>query len=146
MSSTATSTTTSTTTPTTATARPTIWKHGLGAAAAASAVTTALAAIASAAGVSFADQSGAGIPVAGFAQVTFVLVLVGAAVAAVIARTARRPRSTFVRTAVALVAVSFVPDATFGFDLASALTLMTLHVVAAVIVVPVLAGRLNEHR
>jgi hypothetical protein len=51
-----------------------------------------------------------------------------------------------VKSTVALVALSFVPDATFGFDLASAVTLMTLHVVAAAIVVPVLAKRLAESR
>jgi hypothetical protein len=46
-----------------------------------------------------------------------------------------------VRTAVALTALSFVPDLTFGFDAASAATLITLHTVAAAIVVPILARR-----
>jgi hypothetical protein len=58
------------------------------------------------------------------------------------ARKARRPRATFVRTAVALTALSFVPDLTFGFDAGSAATLITLHTVAAAIVVPTLARRL----
>jgi hypothetical protein len=129
-----------------ATARPTVWKHGLGAAAAASVATTVLAAVASAAGVSFADHTGASIPVAGFAQVTFVLAMIGVGIAAVIARTARHPRSMFVKTAVGLTVVSLVPDATFGFDVPSAITLMALHIVAAVIVVPVLANRLTENR
>lgn len=129
-----------------ATARPSVWKHGLGAAAFASVATTALAAVASAAGVSFADPTGASIPVPGFAQVTFVLAMIGVGIATVIARTARRPRSMFVRTAVALTVLSCVPDVTFGFDAPSAITLMTLHVVAAVIVVPVLANRLKENR
>ncbi|MGE0299588.1 DUF6069 family protein [Pseudonocardia sp.] len=66
--------------------------------------------------------------------------------AAVMARTARRPRPTFVRTTVVLTVLSCVPDVTFGFDVASALTLMALHVVAAVIVVPVLANRLADAR
>jgi len=47
------------------------------------------------------------------------------------ARKARRPRATFVRTAVALTALSFVPDLTFGFNAGSAATLITLHTVAA---------------
>ena len=67
-------------------------------------------------------------------------------IAAVMARKARRPRSTFVRTAVALTALSFVPDLTFGFDIGSAATLITLHTVAAAIVVPTLARRLARTR
>ncbi len=55
-------------------------------------------------------------------------------------------RPTFVRTAVALTALSFVPDLTFGFDAGSAATLITLHTVAAAIVVPTLAGRLARTR
>ncbi|MCW2600748.1 MAG: cell envelope biosis protein OmpA [Frankiales bacterium] len=58
------------------------------------------------------------------------------------ARKARTPRVTFVRIAIALTALSFVPDLTFGFDAGSAAALMTLHTVAAVIVVPTLARRL----
>ncbi|TQK68284.1 DUF6069 family protein [Nocardioides sp. SLBN-35] len=132
-----------TVTPVTATpVRRTVWKHGVAAAAAASVVTTTLAAIASAAGVSFADESGASIPILGFTQLSFVFSLIGVGLAAVLARKARRPHSTFVRTTLALTALSVVPDATFGFDVASALTLMTLHVVAAAIVIPILAGRL----
>jgi hypothetical protein len=126
--------------------RRTVWKHGVAAAAAASVVTSALAAIASAAGVSFADETGASIPILGFTQLTFVFSLIGVGLAAVLARRARRPRATFVRTTVALTALSLVPDATFGFDVASAISLMTLHVVAASIVVPVLARRLAQRR
>lgn len=112
-----------TVTPVTATpVRRTVWKHGVAAAAAASVVTTTLAAIASAAGVSFADESGASIPILGFTQLSFVFSLIGVGLAAVLARKARRPHSTFVRTTLALTALSVVPDATFGFDVASALT------------------------
>src|SRR5436189_3028555 len=124
--------------------RQPVWKHGVAAAVVASVATTVLAALASAAGVSFADSTGASIPLAGFAQLTlaFSLVGVGVGVAAVMARKARRPRPTFVRTAIALTALSFVPDLTFGFDAGSAATLITLHTVAATIVVPTLAGSL----
>lgn len=132
--------------PTAAAQRQPVWKHGVAAAAAASVATTVLAAAASAAGVSFADSTGASIPIAGFAQLTLVFSLIGVGIAAVMARKARRPRSTFVRTAVALTALSFVPDLTFGFDAASAATLITLHIVAAAIVVPTLAGRLSKTR
>ena len=126
--------------------RQPVWKHGVASAVVASVATTVLAAIASAAGVSFADSTGASIPLAGFAQLTLVFSLVGVGIAAVMARKVRRPRPTFVRTAVALTALSFVPDLTFGFDAGSAATLITLHTVAAAIVVPTLAGRLARTR
>jgi amino acid transporter len=126
--------------------RQPVWKHGVAAAAVASVATTVLAAVASAAGVSFADSTGASIPLAAFAQLTLVFSLIGVGIAAVTARKVRRPRRTFVRTAVALTALSFVPDLTFGFDAGSAATLITLHTVAAAIVVPALAGRLARTR
>jgi uncharacterized membrane protein YoaK (UPF0700 family) len=99
-----------------------------------------------AAGVSFADSTGASIPITGFAELTMIVSLVGVGIAAIMARKARRPRPTFARTALALTALSFVPDLTFGFDAASAATLITLHSVAAAIVVPTLAGRLARTR
>lgn len=123
-----------------------VWKHGVIAAIGASVATTALAAAASAAGVTFAGPDGASIPLLGFTQLTLVFSLIGVAIAAVMARRARRPRSTFVRTTVTLTALSFVPDVTFGFDAASAVTLIALHIVAALIVVPVLARRLAPTR
>jgi hypothetical protein len=126
--------------------RRSVWKHGVVAAVVASAATTALAAIASTAGVSFADSTGSSIPVAAFAELTLIFSLVGVGFAAIMARVARRPRPTFVRTAVALTALSFVPDLSFGFDAASAATLITLHSVTAVIVVPTLARRLAATR
>jgi amino acid transporter len=132
-------------TPAAAERRP-VWKHGVAASLVASVATTVLAAFASAAGVSFADSTGASIPLAGFAQLTLIFSLVGVGMAAVMARRARRPRSTFVRTAVALTLLSFVPDLTFGFDAGSAVTLIALHTVAAAIVVPTVAGRLSTTR
>jgi len=126
--------------------RQPVWKRGVAAAVGAAVATTVLASVASAAGVSFADSTGASIPIAAFAQLTLVFSLIGVGGAAVMARKARRPRSTFVRTAVALTALSFVPDLTFGFDAASAATLITLHTVAAAIVIPILAGRLARTR
>ena len=134
----------SATTPT-AERRP-VWKHGVVAAVVASVATTVLAAVASAAGVSFADSTGARIPIAAFAQLTLAFSLLGVGIAAVMTRKARRPRPTFVRTTLALTALSFVPDLTFGFDTGSAATLITLHTAAAAIVVPTLAGRLPRTR
>lgn len=122
-------------------ARKSVWLHGLGATVVASAVVTVLAVAASAAGVSFETASGT-IPLLGYAQLTAFFSLIGVAMAAVMARVARRPRRTFVVTTVVLTIASLVPDVTFGFDAASAIVLMLLHVVAAVIVIPVLARRL----
>jgi hypothetical protein len=126
--------------------RQTVWSYGVAAAAVASIATTVLSAVASAAGVSFADHTGQSIPAAAFPELTLMFSLIGVGVAAVMARKARRPRSTFVRTAVTLTALSFVPDLTFGFSAGSAATLITLHTVAASIVVPTLAGRLRRTR
>ena len=133
-------------TPTPAAARKPVWKHGVTAAVVAAVTTTVLASVASAAGVSFADSSGESIPIAAFAQLTLAFSLVGVGIAAVMARKARRPRSTFVRTALALTALSFVPDLTFGFGATSAATLISLHSIAAAIVVPTLAVRLARTR
>ncbi|GGU16503.1 hypothetical protein GCM10007979_13550 [Nocardioides albus] len=77
---------------------------------------------------------------------TAVFSLIGVAMAAVMARVALRPRRTFVVTTVLLTVLSLVPDLTFGFDAASAVVLMALHVLAAAIVIPVLARRLAEER
>lgn len=133
-------------TPIVAVPRRPVWRHGLVAAAAASVTTTALAALASADGVSFSNGTDAGIPILGFAQLTMLFSMVGVGLAALLARRAGRPRRTFVRTTLALTAVSFVPDLTFGFDRPSAVTLVTLHTVAATIVVPTLAARLARVR
>jgi hypothetical protein len=136
----------STTATTTTTAeRRSVWRHGLAATLGAAIATTGAAALARAAGVSFGDAPDT-IPLWSFAQLTIVFSLLGVAIAAVLARKARRPRSTFVRTTVVLVILSFVPDAIAGFDLASALSLMLIHVVAASIVIPALASRLAPTR
>jgi hypothetical protein len=130
-----------------------VWKHGLAATAAAAIVVTAIAALASRAGVSFVDPAHPDLPIPllGFAELTVVFSLLGVGLAAIFARKARRPRSTFVRTTLVLLALSVLPD--FGilpgfpaFDTATALTLAALHLVAAAIVIPVLAGRLAEKR
>lgn len=136
--------TTPTATP--AAQRQSVWTYGAAAAVVASVATTVLASIASAAGVSFANSSGASIPLPAFAELTLFFSLVGVGIADVMARKAARPRPTFVRSAVALTALSFVPDLTFGFDAGSTVTLITLHTVAAAIVVPTLAGRLARSR
>ena len=124
------------------TGRRSVWLHGIVAALVAAAVTTGAAAVASALGVSF-EVKGEAIPLLGFTELTIIFSVIGVGLAAVIARKAAHPRQTWIRIAVGLVLVSFVPDATFGFDLPSALTLMGLHALAAVIVIPAVASRLD---
>jgi len=116
------------------------WRPALASGAVAAAVTTAIAAIAHAAGVSF-EIDGEAIPLPGFAQMT----LLGALLGLLIARQCRRaahPRSTFVRITVALTALSVVPDFVMSFDAASRIVLVSIHLTAAAIIVPVLARRL----
>ena len=142
------------TTTTENTARKSVWKHGLAAALVAAAVTTGLAYVASEAGVSFVDPAKPEIPIPllGFAQLTFVFSLIGVGLAAIFARKARHPRSTFVWTTVGLTVLSIVPDFVAipklspDFEPATAWTLAGLHVVAAAIVIPVLASRLADER
>jgi hypothetical protein len=129
-------------TTTSSTGRRTVWLHGIVAALVAAAVTTGVAAVASALGVSF-EVKGEAIPLLGFTELTIIFSVIGVGLAAIIARKAAHPRQTWIRTAVALVVVSFIPDATFGFDLPSALTLMGLHALAAAIVIPAVASRLD---
>ena len=135
----------------TATKPASVWKHGLAAAIVAAAVVTGIAELARGAGVSFLDPaSNLAIPWDGFVVLTLGFSLIGVALAAVLARKAKRPRSTFVRTTVALTALSIVPDfvkipgLSPDFDTASTWTLAALHVVAAAIVIPVLASRLAD--
>ena len=146
-----------TSTTTENTARKSVWMHGIAAAVVAAAVITGLAYVAMQAGVSFADPNPvdpakATIPLSGFTTLTLGFSLIGVALAAILARTAKRPRSTFVRTTVVLLVLSIVPDFVAipklspDFDTATTWTLAAMHLVAAAIVIPVLARRLAEER
>jgi hypothetical protein len=109
----------------------------------ASVATVAVAAIAHGAGVTL-EVSGSRIPLAGFAEVTFVAAMIGTLLAAVATRRAARPRRTFLVTTVALTVLSFVPDLTAHAHVATKGTLLLTHVVAAAIVIPALASRLSD--
>ena len=114
---------------------------GLGATAAATVATPIVAAAGLAAGISL-DVGGAPIPVPGFATLTAFFSLVGVALAVVLARFARHPRSTFARTTVVLTALSLVPDAIVEAAVPTKALLMLTHLVAAAIVIPAVARRL----
>jgi hypothetical protein len=127
-----------------ATTRPTssLWRAGTVSGLVAAAATTAIAAGADAAGHAV-EVGGEQIPLLGFAQLTIVGALLGLALAAVLGRRAARPRHTFVVITAVLTALSLVPDAVADTTVASKLVLMTTHLVAAMIIVPVYARRLR---
>jgi hypothetical protein len=134
-----TATTIPTTTVETSTTRRPLLRAGVRYGVLAAVATTAIAAVASAAGISFETAPEEAIPLLGFAQLTLVFTFVGVGIAKLVKDAGR-----FTKIAVALVALSFVPDLTFGFDAASAATLILIHVVAAAIVIPGLRDRLDE--
>ena len=118
-------------------------RTGLAAAVVASVATTVVAAVGHAAGVSL-DISGEAIPMYGFAQLTAFFSLVGLGLAVVLARRAGAPRRTFLRTTVALTALSLVPDAVVDAAVGTKGLLMLSHLVAAAIVIPAISSRLPE--
>src|SRR6478735_540886 len=110
--------------------RPKLWTAGLAAGAIAAVATTATAAVARAAGEDVA-VAGEQIPLAGFAQFVLFCALLGIAMARVFARRASRPQRTFVRTTVALTALSIVPDVMIDATTGTKLVLSLTHVLAA---------------
>jgi hypothetical protein len=118
---------------------------GIAATAAAAVATMAVAAAGHAAGVSL-DMAGEPIPVTGFGVLTTVFSLIGIVLAAVLRRTATNPRRAFVRTTVALTALSLVPDVIVDAAPQTKALLMLTHLVAAAIVIPAVARRLNDTR
>jgi hypothetical protein len=124
--------------------RPIVWRTGTAAALTAAAATTTVALTAHALGVNFETAPGDAIPLAGFAQLTVVFSAIGVLLARAIGHRAVAPRSTFIRTTIVLTAVSLLPDVLFPFDVTSKCVLMLTHLVAASIVIPALASRLEE--
>src|SRR4051812_46105759 len=100
-------------------------------------VTTAAASI-HAAGVSLA-VGGEMIPLAGFAQMTFLGAVIGGVLLAVLNRRSDAPHRRFVQTTVVLTALSCVPSVALPQDVATKVALVSLHLLAAAIIVPALA-------
>ncbi|HEY3834397.1 MAG TPA: DUF6069 family protein [Acidimicrobiia bacterium] len=118
-------------------------RTGAVAAAGAAAAAGLTAAIEYAAGVRFV-LSGQAIPLPGFAEVTVMAVVIGTAIAAVLARRAHRPRHTFVVTTLALTALSFVPDVMADAHAMTRVSLVLTHIAAALVAIPLLASRLSD--
>jgi hypothetical protein len=123
-----------------------VWKAGLAAGLVASVATTAVVVVARAIDIPVADRAGESIPILGFAQMTLLCTAIGILLARVIGRRSSNPRALFTKVAIALTALSFVPDLTLDASTATKVTLMVTHVVAAVIVIPTLARRLPAER
>ncbi|WP_230993563.1 DUF6069 family protein [Streptomyces endocoffeicus] len=110
--------------------------QGLVLAAGGAVAATVVAAAADAAGVSL-EIAGERIPLLGFTQLAFVFSVVGVALAAAFRRWSGRPARVFVRTAVALVAVSFLPGLlTPDAGAATRVTLIATHIAVAAILIP----------
>ncbi len=126
--------------------RSSLRRAGLTAGVLAAAATTAIAAGAHAAGVSLETAPGEQIPALGFGQLTLFFTAIGVALAAVLRRRASHPQATFVKVTLALTALSVVPDLVLSTDIATKLTLVATHLVAAAIVIPIVASRLPCER
>lgn len=124
-----------------------VWPRGLAATAIAAVATTLMAVAAKAAGVDFGSSLGE-VPIAAFPMLTVYCSLIGIIIAEVTIRVAKLPRSTFQITAIVLTGLSLIPDVLplFEFDLAFVGVLCLTHVVAAAIVVPMIAARMEERR
>lgn len=117
---------------------------GLVATLAAMVATTVAAALARAAGVDFEVDGGEAIPVSGITVMTGLFSVVGIVIAAALHRWSARPAEVFVRTAVALTAVSLVAPFLSGGDAATVASLLALHLVAAAVVIPLLVRGLRR--
>lgn len=114
---------------------------GLAAVAVAAVATFVVALVGEAAGaeLTIAEEK---IPAGGFPVLTVVFGAIGVLIALGLARWARRPRTTFVRTTLVLLALSLVPDVLIDSSAATRSVLALAHLVAAAIVIPALARRL----
>ena len=116
--------------------------HRPAAGCAAAVATIVVAAVAQAGDVSLETAPGEAIPIVGFGQLTLFCTAIGVLIARTLGRRARTPRPTFVKVTVALTALSLVPDVVLSAGLATKVTLMLTHLVAAAIVIPALSSRL----
>ena len=122
-----------------------LWRYGPIAIAAAAAATALVAATARAADVPLTID-GEQIPVAGFVTMTVLACSIGLLLAGGLARWAPQPRATFVWAAVALTFASVILPLAADTDTATKVVLVTTHVVAGAIVIPVFARSLPPRR
>jgi hypothetical protein len=131
-------TTPSTTASTTVTTGPgSLWRSTVLVGLASAAVITALAAAVRAAGVSF-EVDGETIPLLGFAQMTFVGAVAGGLLVAALNRWSHAAARRFLTVAAVLTALSCIPSIALPDDAGTKVALVTLHLVAAAMIVPVI--------
>ena len=107
--------------------------------------TTLAAALAQAVGVDFeVPDGGETIPLSGVAVVTGFFSVVGIVIAVALLRWSARPAERFVRTAVSLTAISWVPPLLSGANPATITALLGLHLLAATVMIPTLARSLRR--
>lgn len=135
-------TATSTATSSSVSTAGSLLRNGAAATVVAAAATTAVAAAGQAVGISL-DIAGAPIPASGFATLTVMFSVIGLLIALGLRRFARRPRTTWIRTTVALTVLSLVPDVLVDAATTTKTLLMVTHLVAAAIVIPAVARRLR---
>ena len=110
--------------------------------AAAAAVTATVAAALRAAGVPLAVRGE--VPLAAFAQFTFIGAVLGGLLVAFLNRRSLAPRHRFLQTVATLTALSCIPPLAYGDTLASRIGLVGTHLVAAAIIIPVLARQTTD--
>jgi hypothetical protein len=112
---------------------------------AAMAATTLGAALARALGVDFQIPAGGEtIPLPGVAVLTGIFSSVGVVLAVALRRWSSRPAARFVAMTVPLTVISLVPPFLVGASAATVAALVTLHLIAAAVVIPVLTRRLRQ--
>jgi len=124
-------------------ARSSLRRATVAAAAAAGLGATAAAAALHAAGVSFAID-GEAIPLLAFTQMAFLWTLVGGVVAGSLRKRAAQPRRRFLQSTIALTLLSCVPSMTASASNGTRAALVATHLVAAVIAIPLLARQLED--
>ena len=127
---------------TTATHRHPVRRAALASGAVAAVGTTAVAAVAHAAGVPL-EVDGEMIPLAGFAQMTLLGAVLGGLLAAALNRFSAQPRRWFFTATAVLTVLSCVPSVAFPPDVATQAALVATHALAALIIVPALARQIR---
>ena len=83
-------------------------------------------------------------PLAGFAQLAFVAIVIGGLFAATLNRCSSRPRRQFIRIAAVFTLVSCVPPVAFAAGVASKIALVGTHLLVAVIATPLIARQVRN--
>ena len=136
---------TTTTSPSTSTSDRLIWRTAAIAGVIAAVGTTAIGAIAKAADVPLVVND-MEIQVPAFAVFTLIAAALGGLIATQLQKRVTQPRRTFLITTVVLTALSFIPDLSAEATTATKLTLIGAHLVAAAVIIPALAARLQVSR